>query len=182
MIEFFHWLSFPVHPDKTLTEVVWEVTYLGFIWNTTSRTVRAPGTKLKNINEFARRIDLQAMTVRTLAGLVGKVQYVTQVHYHVIAHMVETQHFLSLLLKTVGWDQKVPLPPLVVEEVFHLMNQQSFLQMPIQALQVIQLETQGDAGPIGYAFIGPSQVGGLWSMWEAVNKLEGAPDMGSPGM
>jgi hypothetical protein len=111
-------LGFVINAEKTARDVTKEVLFRGFRWNTKTETVIAPAEKLANIRKAAKKRSTVKATARQIAGLVGKVRYIAQVHPHVIAWIVELEILKTKALKK-GWDIPIHIPPEAKEEILH---------------------------------------------------------------
>jgi hypothetical protein len=159
-------LGFVVHPTKTSSQVTKEVKFRAFIWNSETMEVTAPPDKLADIRKQAKSMGLSRMAIRSLATLVGKVRYLSQIHYHLIAWIVESQILIKETVIAKGWEAFVNIPVQVQEEILHWRERSELLSMPIRLLDCLTIETKGDAGPLGYGFEGLYAVAGLWSEME----------------
>lgn len=158
-------LGFILNTEKTDSEVVKEVPFRGFMWSTEEALVWAPPSKLKDIRETAKQINVRKVSARLIAKLIGKVRYIAQIHTHLLAWIVELEITKANWVNMFGWDTHRSLPQEAVDEVLHWRCRREVLAMPL--VPIPELVTMGDAGPLGFAFMGLQEIAGEWSHEEA---------------
>jgi hypothetical protein len=136
-------LGFSINPTKSLPQVTKEVTFRGFVWNSERMEVWAPKEKLEDIRKAVKEVKCQNTTIQSLATLIRKVRYITQIHP--LGWLAECQIFLKEFLKTHLWDASVHhLPEDVVQKVLHF--RQRHLDPPTNSREYELARAQG----VGY--------------------------------
>ena len=165
-LQILHDLGFLVNTEKTAKDVSKEVKFRGFCWNTKTFTISAPEKKLLSINKAAKKINMECASPKDLASLIGKVRYISQVHTHTIAWIVELEIHKNNLIKKGGWMCRAPVPEEARVEIRHWRSRSFLLSMPLRTELHHMIQTMGDAGPLGYGFQGFGDQAGLWTPQE----------------
>ena len=161
-------LGFIVNQQKTMKEVSKTFTFRGFDWRTDDHTISIPTTRLRDIRRQAQR-TMDEVTPRQLACLIGKIRYAANADHNVVARIVELEIAKkSMLQKSKDWDKKHPLPPPAQEEREYWRTTRDTRPTPM-TIDWTKAETaQGDAGPLGYGYIGQNKEEvGRWTLAQA---------------
>ena len=165
-LQILHNLGFLVNTEKTAKDVSKEVKFQGFCWNTKTFTISAPEKKLLLINKAAKKINMECASPKDLASLIGKVRYISQVHTHTIAWIMELEIHKNNLIKKGGWICRAPVPEEARVEIRHWRSCSFLLSMPLRTELHHMIQTMGDAGSMGYGFQGFGDQAGLWTPQE----------------
>jgi hypothetical protein len=100
-----------INYDKSILQPTQKVKHLGFTINFEQGTLEVPPEKLRSIRrELGKLLTHQSFTPRKMAAILGVVRSFLTALPFLRAFTDQMVQFTSLA-QTVGWDQKIPLPP-----------------------------------------------------------------------
>lgn len=157
-------VGFIINPDKTMRKVAKKFTFRGFDWSTEDYTIEIPASRLADIRRQARRTKDQ-VSPRALACLIGKIRYAANVDQNIIARVVELEIAKKeMLSSSKNWDKSHQLPPPAKKERDFWIGTKDTRPTPIVTDWSKAEIAQGDAGPLGYGYIGKKgERAGVWT-------------------
>lgn len=170
-------LGFVINYDKSSLQPQQSCKFLGFIYNTTDMTLSLPIDKRQKILQLVQKfLSLPTVTIREFSKLIGTlVSACPAMRYGwLYTKILEREKYL-LLQKYKSYDQKVDLPPTILQDLYWWNNNVLIVNNPIKQPS-FDLTIYTDASRTGWgAYSNDTRVNGGWKDEELgyhINYLE----------